>query len=197
MEEYLEKLKSVVSETYSIDLDIKTDDKKNESEAKLSIDDDDKNDFLNFKLTNFIEKIENSNVDTYILLDYKSDNFLIKTSIFENFNYKKYDEINTKFDSEKIKVIFKFPSRPILLKQKMFPITFQILDKNKQYSSNILLKLVSNDFSFSESMLQLDSSEKKINVSKLSETISYQVKIKVYINNLLNETLTIDLWDRK
>jgi len=131
--------------------------------------------------------VENENTDGYqVHTDFKG--------IFDSNKYLKDEQF---FENPKHKFMLRVPSRVAILNENVFAISLKLVKSKKYISENILIKLFSKNFTFSESMFQLSENEKNIILRRKKNLVDFSISIKLYYNNELIQERDLDLYERK
>jgi len=139
------------------------------------------------------------NINTKELIENQSNNFYqFKISNSENFNSEKYNFDMQKYEeNERHKYIISIPTRPQLKNLDTFHLVLKLTKSNKTFSDNIMAKILSDNFIFNKTFFKLSEEDTEIKVTKINKDCnSYNVRIKIYYNNVVVEDELIDLYNR-
>lgn len=139
------------------------------------------------------------NINTKELIENQSNNFYqFKISNSENFNSEKYNFDMQKYEeNERHKYIISIPTKPQLKNLDTFHLVLKLTKSNKTFSDNIMAKILSDNFIFNKTFFKLSEEDTEIKVTKINKDCnSYNVRIKIYYNNVVVEDESIDLYNR-
>lgn len=139
------------------------------------------------------------NINTKELIENQSNNFYqFKISNSGNFNFEKYNfDMQKHEENERHKYIISIPTRPQLKNLDTFHLVLKLTKSNKTFSDNIMAKILSDNFIFNKTFFKLSEEDTEIKVTKINKDCnSYNVRIKIYYNNVVVEDELIDLYNR-
>jgi hypothetical protein len=144
-----------------------------------------------------IPNTEDSIVDIPLIHPYMQDVFFVNSGKLNEFNFVEVDELGFESTLFPIDFVLRVPTRPPLLRNNKISMYVKILNKQDLRSENILAKFISPDFWFDQSLVKLDENEEQsIVLTKKHSNESYQIQLKVYIDNTISLNKEIDLWNR-
>jgi len=140
----------------------------------------------------------NKSIKESVLLEHEPDNNYHAHSDFKGiFDSKKYQNDSAASKENAYEFIIKVPSRALISNENVFSISMKCFKTKTFRSENFLVKIISDNFSFSKSMFQLKEAETSISLTKNKNFHDYNIKVKLYYNNELVQERILDLYKRR
>ena len=143
-----------------------------------------------------IPNVEDS-IKELILVEHLSPGgYIIQSSDLKSFDAKRFDMVYQAKEVLPNNIILKIPSRTIVKKSESIHLHVKLLKNDDFFDDNIMIKFLSQDFVFSDSMLKLSEEESKTILTKKGKSSSCTLKMKIYQNNEVVKVMNIDLYER-
>jgi hypothetical protein len=156
------------------------------------------NSYLSIPDEEIFRDLDDSIVENKLLENQGDSSYFLHSENKELFDAAKYiEDQKTEFNKKRFRFIIKVPSRVVIANEKEFHVLVRLMKTDNFVSENTVVKLISNSFYFSESIVQLTENEKEIKLVKRTPCMNYLVRIKVYYNNEVVEDKEIDIYERK